>query len=312
MIMTATARTIPQPSPALDSSTAVHLRDLFALSKPRVSLLVMCTCAAGIYLAPGHLPVAKVIAALLLTALTVGAANTLNCYLEKDIDARMLRTRGRPLPAGRVEPKSGLLMGLSLAIFAIPALTFILNPLTGFLGLVALVSYVGVYTPLKKVTPKALIVGAVPGAIPPLMGWTVVTGSLDLKGFWLFLLMFVWQLPHFLAITLYLHDDYARGGLRVLPVVRGEVVARRHLLLYTVLLVLVSLGFTPLRMAGGAYLAVAILLGAAFLWLALALQRPSADPGANERRARWVFLYSIGYLTLLFMVLLMDTGHRRF
>jgi protoheme IX farnesyltransferase len=200
---------------------------------------------------------------------------------------------------------------MSLAIFSIPALTFILNPLTGFLGLFALISYVWIYTPLKKLTPKALVVGAVPGAIPPLMGWTAVTGHLDLGGVWLFLLMFVWQLPHFLAITLYLKDDYARGGLRVLPVVRGEKVARAQLLLYTLLLVPVSLAFTPLRMAGIAYLAVAALLGAGFLWYAIILQRPSRDAAAGQRQARKVFLYSIAYLTVLLGALLLDSVQGR-
>ena len=295
----------------IEHSFGMHLRDLFALSKPRVTLLVLCTTATGIYLAPGHLPLAKVIAALLMTAMTVGAANTLNCYLERESDGQMLRTRSRPLPAGRLEPKSGLMLGMSLAVFSIPALTFIINPLTGFLGLFALISYVWIYTPLKKVTPKALVVGAVPGAIPPLMGWTAVTGHLDLGGIWLFLLMFVWQLPHFLAITLYLKDDYMRGGLRVLPVVRGEKVARVHLLLYTLLLIPVSLAFTPLKMAGNAYLAIASLLGAGFLWYALSLQRPPQTPLAGQRQARKVFLYSIAYLTVLFGALLLDSGHGR-
>ena len=310
MTTAATTHAAARAAP-VDHSLGMQLRDLFALSKPRVTLLVLCTTATGVYLAPGHLSPARMIAALLLTAMTVGAANALNCYLEVDSDGQMLRTRGRPLPAGRLEPKSGLLMGMSLAAFAIPALTFILNPLTGFLGLFALVSYVWIYTPLKKLTPKALVVGAVPGAIPPLMGWTAVTGQMDLGGLWLFLLMFVWQLPHFLAITLYLKDDYARGGLRVLPVVRGEKVARVHLLLYTLLLVPVSLAFTPLKMAGNAYLAVAVLLGAGFLWYALSLQRPPADAVAGQRQARKVFLYSIAYLTVLFGALLLDSVHGR-
>ena len=309
--MTTVTHSASLPGHSIDTALGAQLRDLFALSKPRVTLLVLCTTATGIYLAPGHLPLFKVIAAMLLTAMTVGAANTLNCYLEADSDGRMLRTRGRPLAAGRLELKSGLLMGMSLAIFSIPALTFVLNPLTGFLGLVALISYVWIYTPLKKVTPKALLVGAVPGAIPPLMGWTAVTGHLDLGGVWLFVLMFVWQLPHFLAITLYLKDDYARGGLRVLPVMRGEPVARLHLLLYTLLLIPVSLAFTPLKMAGYVYLAVATVLGAGFLWFAISLQRKPDNPAAAQRQARRVFLYSIAYLTVLFAVLLLDSGHGR-
>jgi protoheme IX farnesyltransferase len=309
--MTTTTHSASLPGHSIATPLGAQLRDLFALSKPRVTLLVLCTAAGGIYLAPGHLPLFKVIAAMLLTAMTVGAANTLNCYLEADSDGHMLRTRDRPLAAGRLELKSGLLMGMSLAIFSIPALTFVLNPLTGFLGLVALISYVWIYTPLKKVTPKALLVGAVPGAIPPLMGWTAVTGRLDLGGVWLFVLMFVWQLPHFLAITLYLKDDYVRGGLRVLPVMRGERVARLHLLLYTLVLIPVSLAFTPLKMAGYVYFGVAAMLDAGFLWFAISLLRKSENPVAGQRQARRVFLYSIAYLTVLFAVLLLDSGHGR-
>jgi heme o synthase len=309
--MAATTHPVTHAAAMAGHSLGMQLRDLFALSKPRVTLLVLCSAATGLYLAPGHLPLAKGILALVLTAMTVGAANALNCYLERESDGQMLRTKGRPLPAGRLEPKSGLMMGISLAIFSIPALTFILNPLTGFLGMFALISYVWIYTPLKKLTPKALVVGAVPGAIPPLMGWTAVTGQLDLGGVWLFLLMFVWQLPHFLAITLYLKDDYARGGLRVLPVVRGEKVARVHLLLYTLLLVPVSLAFTPLRVAGNVYLVVAAVLGAGFLWCAISLQRPAENAVVGQRQARRVFLYSIAYLTVLFGALLLDSGHGR-
>jgi protoheme IX farnesyltransferase len=287
-----------------------RLRDLFALSKPRVTALVLCTTATGIYLAPGHLALPRAIAALLFTALTVGAANTLNCYLERESDGRMLRTRMRPLPAGRLEPKSGLMLGMSLACVSIPALSLILNPLTGFLGFFALATYVWIYTPLKKITPNALVIGAVPGAIPPLMGWTAVTGRLDPGGLWLFFLMFVWQLPHFLAITLYLKEDYARGGHRVLPLVRGEGAARRRLLIYTLLLIPLSLAPSAMGMAGYAYLAAAAVLGAGFLALAVRASRAPADATAGKRQARGVFLYSIAYLTLLFGVLLLDAGHR--
>jgi protoheme IX farnesyltransferase len=305
MLPTTPALTLDLPHHDLGA----RLRDLFALSKPRVTALVLCTTVTGIVLAPGHLSIARAIAALFFTALTVGAANTLNCYLERESDGRMLRTRLRPLPAGRLEPKAGLMLGMSLACVSIPALTLILNPLTGFLGFFALATYVWVYTPLKKITPKALVIGAVPGAIPPLMGWTAVTGRLDLGGLWLFLLMFVWQLPHFLAITLYLKEDYARGGLRVLPVVRGERVARLHLLFYTLLLIPVSLAPLPLGMAGQVYLAVAVVLGAGFLAFAIQAQGSAESPAASQRQARRVFLYSIAYLSVLFGALLLDSGH---
>src|SRR5581483_2046224 len=199
-----------------------------------------------------------------------------------ETDARMLRTRDRAVAAGRIEPRDGLMLGLSLTLFAVPLLCLALNPLTGFLALLALVSYVAVYTPLKRVTPAALLVGAVPGAIPPLLGWTAVTGSLDLGGLLLFALMFVWQIPHFLAITLYLKDDYARGGHRVLPLVRGERAARWHLLIWTVALLPASLSFAVLGFAGTIYALGALALGAGFLWFAQRAVRFAEGPAARR------------------------------
>jgi protoheme IX farnesyltransferase len=173
------------------------------------------------------------------------------------------------------------------------------------MALVALVSYVGVYTPLKRVTPKALLVGAVPGAIPPLLGWTAVTGRIELGGVLLFALMFVWQIPHFLAITLYLKDDYARGGHRVMPLVRGEAAARLHLLLWTLLLIPVSLSFYFFHFAGLLYAVAAVLLGAGFLFFALRALRIRTGPPA-VRSARAVFGYSLLYLLVLFPLLVVD------
>ncbi|MHB1844262.1 MAG: heme o synthase [Deltaproteobacteria bacterium] len=286
---------------------AASLRDLAALTKPRVTGLVLGTTATGIFLAPGHLGALRIAITLGATTLVVGAANTLNCWLERDVDARMLRTRSRPLAAHRLSPATALWFGFGLAALSVPALAVFVNPLTAFLAALALVSYVWIYTPLKRRTPKALIVGAVPGAIPPLLGWTAVTGRIDLPGFWLFLVLFVWQLPHFLAITLYLQEDYGRGGFRVLPLVKGERTARWHLLAYTAALVPVSLAFTPLGVAGKAYLAVALALGLVFLgFAARGLRRGEA---AREQRGRWargVFAYSIVYLLVLSSALLLD------
>jgi protoheme IX farnesyltransferase len=283
----------------------VRLGDFFSLTKPRITANVLLTTAAGIFLAPGHLGPARLVAALLGTALVVGGANTLNCYVEREIDARMLRTRGRALAAGRIEPRDGLMLGLILAMLSIPLLSLALNPLTGLLALIALISYVAVYTPLKRVTPKALLVGAVPGAIPPLLGWTAVTGSFELGGLLLFALMFTWQIPHFLAITLYLKDDYARGGHRVMPLVRGEGAARLHLLLWTLVLVPVSLSFTFFHLAGPIYAAVALVLDGGFIFFAVRALRIRTGPSA-VRSARAVFAYSLLYLILLFPLLVAD------
>jgi protoheme IX farnesyltransferase len=285
------------------ASRAVPLaRDLLALTKPRITSVVLLTGAAGAWLAPGRAPGRTLLLSLLATALIVGAANALNMWWERDVDARMARTRNRPLPAGRMSPDVALAFGLGLAVVAAPLL-FVVNLATGLLGLVALVSYVAVYTPLKRHTHLALLVGAVPGAIPPLLGWTTVTGSLGLGGALLFAVLFLWQVPHFAAISIFRAEDYARAGLQVVSVQHGERAARRTIAVWTVLLVAASLSFVPFGVAGRAYGVVAGLLGAGFL--ALALRGLRTTPGVEVRRwAKRVFAFSIPYLVLLVLALL--------
>ena len=211
---TATALTRPSP--------VAVARDVVALAKPRLATLVLCTAAGGMWLAPGHRDALRAVVLLLGTTMVVGAANALNCWLERDVDGRMRRTWDRPLPAGRLDPRVALALGLGLPAVALPALGWFTNGLTATLAALALFTYVVIYTPLKQRSPLALFVGAVPGAIPPLMGWTAVTGALDAGGLALFALLFAWQLPHFLAISIYLQEDYARGGLRVFALVHGQ------------------------------------------------------------------------------------------
>jgi protoheme IX farnesyltransferase len=282
------------PSPLL------WVRDVASLAKPRLSSLVVCTAAGGMWLAPGRLTAPRAAVLLAGTALVVGAANALNNYLERDIDARMRRTRNRPLPAGRLEPGVALALGLALPAFAIPALAMALNPLTALLALVALVSYAGVYTPLKQKTTAAIFVGAVPGAIPPLMGWTAVTGRIDWGGLALFGILFFWQLPHFLAISVYLKEDYARAGLKVFAVVHGERTARTWAAATSLLLVPVTLSLVPLGLAGPAYGAAAAVLGLGLAGWALSGLRL---PEGSTRQARGFFLGTLMHLTLLFLAL---------
>jgi protoheme IX farnesyltransferase len=187
------------------------VRDLVALTKPRITTLVLLTGAAGACLAPAHVPMARLLLSLVGTALIVASANALNMWWEREVDGLMSRTRGRPLPAGRMSPDLALAFGLALGVVSVPML-FLVNVATGLLGLVSLVSYVAVYTPLKRHTHLALLVGAVPGAMPPLMGWTTVTGAIGLGGALLFAVLFLWQLPHFAAISIFRKDDYARAG----------------------------------------------------------------------------------------------------
>lgn len=280
---------------------AETLRDLLELGKPRLSLLVVFTAGVGASLAPGSLGPARTALFLLGTALLVVSANALNCWLEVEADRRMARTRTRPLPAGRLDRWTALAFAVLLAVYAIPLLAIVANPLTALLGTVAHLVYVLLYTPLKRLTPFALHVGAIPGALPPLMGWTASTGETGLGGWVLFALLFAWQLPHFLSASLYLEDDYRRGGFRVVPVARGETAARRHLFAYTLLLGGVSAAPVAAGIAGERYLAAASVLGAVFAGLAgVGL----AVPG--RRWARRVFLYSILYLPLLATALVFD------
>jgi protoheme IX farnesyltransferase len=293
------------------SSPLDLLRDVIALTKPRLSSLVLCTTAGGIWLAHGTLARWSSVAALVGTTLAVAGAHALNCYIERDIDRFMARTRGRPLPAGRLEPRVALVLGIALAMVSIPLLWVAVNPITAVLGALALGSYVLVYTPMKTRSPTALYVGAVPGALPPLMGWTAATGRVEGAGLVLFAILFLWQLPHFLAIAIYRKDDYAAAGMKTLPIVRGDAVARRHIALWTLALVPVSFGLPLLGVAGWFYSAAAAILGGAFVVKTLPGLR-AKEP--EEGHARGVFLFSLVYLTGLFLALIVDAvlrGHGR-
>jgi len=279
-------------------STAT-IRDLLDLGKPRITSMVVFTTAMGLWLAPGSIGAARTALLLFGTTLLVGSANTLNCWYERETDGLMVRTRNRPLPAGRLDPLTALALGIFCGVFAIPILAIAINPLTALLGAIAHATYALVYTPLKRISPWALEVGAIPGAIPPLMGWTAATGALSLPGWFLFGILFFWQIPHFLAIAIYLEDDYRRGGFKVFSVERGPVTAARWLAFYTVTLVAVSLLAQPLGLAGFAYTAAAAVLGVGFLWFA---KRGVTGPveGAWARRT---MLYSIAWLTALMLAL---------
>lgn len=295
--------TATAPLRSVEASPAAYLGDLVLLSKPRLSGLVVLTSAGGLALAPGRIGAARAILTILGTAAVVGAANALNNYLERDIDARMRRTCDRPLPSGRVEPFVALALGLMIPVFALPVLALVASPLAALLAFLALVVYVAVYTPMKQRSTLALFVGAVPGAIPPLIGWTAVTGRLDAGGLALFALLFAWQLPHFLAISIYLAEDYARGGLRVFALVHGERATRAWIAATAAAVLPASLALVPLGLAGPAYGVVAALAGLALLGYALVGLR-----GAGGRWARNLFLGTLAHLTLLFAALLVLPG----
>ena len=276
--------------------------DLFSLVKPRLSSLVLCTLAGGMWIAPGELSVPRWLAALVGTAGTVGAANALNCWLERDRDRFMARTALRPLPSGRMESGVALGFGILLAVFSLPLLALASNGLTASLGFLALVSYVAAYTPLKPKSPMAMLVGAIPGSLPPLMGWTAVTGRIGIGGLLLFGILFAWQMPHFLAIALFRKEEYRNAGYMALPLVRGDDATRVWMLVWTVLLVVLSVLLVPFGIAGPLYLAVALVLGVAFLVLVIR----GVVRREQKAWARKTFLFSLVYLAGLFAALLLS------
>src|SRR6185312_1895018 len=201
------------------ASTAprVHARDFIALTKPRITTMVIVTTAGGLFLAPSEVSARVALCAILGVSMIVAGANALNMYIERDVDRHMTRTRNRPLPAGRVSPRAALIFGVALTVLSLPILAFGVNPLTAMLAALANVIYVLAYTPLKQRSHLALEVGAIPGAMPPLLGWTAATNRVDAAGLVLFAILFFWQLPHFHAIALFRREEYARAGLQVLP-----------------------------------------------------------------------------------------------
>jgi protoheme IX farnesyltransferase len=268
---------------------------LVELAKPGVTGLVAVTLLTGALTAPEHMPLARLLVALVGTVAVVASANALNMYLERDTDALMSRTRTRPLPTGRLAPEVVLAFAAVTAVVGLSLLAAFVGTLPTLLTLLALVSYVAVYTPLKRVTPLALFAGAIPGALPPLIGWASVMGSLSVLAWMQFSILFVWQLPHFLAIAIFRREEYARAGMKVLPVVRGVPRTKIEMVVYSLLLVVVSLAPIGLGLAGFAYAAIALASGLGFLALA------TAGFGAkNERQwARRVFFASMPYLVVV-------------
>jgi protoheme IX farnesyltransferase len=287
---------------------SIAMRDLVALAKPRITLMVVITAAGGLFLsrrAPdlaAPITPATVIATLLGTALIVAGANALNMYIERESDRRMVRTRNRPLPAGRMAPRVALWFGVVLSALSVPILAIGANPLTALLAVLANLIYVLAYTPMKQHSHWALHVGAIPGAIPPLLGWTAGTARIDAPGLVLFSLLFLWQIPHFVAITLFRKMDYARAGLVVMPNVVGELASRHAIIRWTFATVASSLLIVPLGLAHHGYLVTATVLGAVFFTFGCY----GLKPGAGPRWARNLFLVSMLYLVLVFAALVVD------
>jgi protoheme IX farnesyltransferase len=296
------------PTVAIATTCSFHrqrLADYAALTKPRVVLMVLVTTFVGFYLGSGAtLDVARLLLTLAGTALAAGGTMALNQYMERERDSRMERTRRRPLPAGRLVPLEALTVGLALLTGGLALLAACVDlPTTAITALIA-ASYLLVYTPLKPVTSLCSLVGAIPGALPPVAGWAAAHGSLGIEPWVLFSIMFLWQVPHTLAIGTLYRDDYARAGIRVLPVVDWSGTSTgMHAVTNTLALLPVALMPTLVGLAGSVYFVAALALGAVMLRAALALRRTGTT--ADARR---LLVASLVYLPALLTVMALDRG----
>ncbi|MDP6708996.1 MAG: heme o synthase [Alphaproteobacteria bacterium] len=279
-------------------------RDYLALLKPRVMSLVLFTAFVGLYLAPGDIHPVIATAALVCIAVGAGASGAINMWYDADIDAAMSRTRGRPIPSGRMAPGEALGFGVTLAIGSVLAMGLLVNAAAAMLLALTIGFYVFVYTIwLKRRTPQNIVIGGAAGAFPPLVGWAAVTGDLGLEALLLFAVIFFWTPPHFWALALYRARDYANAGVPMLPVVAGDKETRRQILLYSLILVPLSLVPAFTGLAGSAYGIGAGLLGTGLLLQAGQVWRAGAG---DEAPAKRLFAYSILYLFLLFSLLLAE------
>jgi protoheme IX farnesyltransferase len=289
-------------------------RDLMALGKPGIVRMCVLMTAGGLWLGSVDHPASAMtwVAGLAGTALAVASANAFNMVWERETDRLMMRTRRRPVADGRVSPHAANAFAVVVGLIGFSLLGFGTNWLTAALAVFALGSYVLVYTPLKRHTPLALVIGAIPGAVPPLLGWTAATGSLDVPGLVLFGILLCWQMPHFIAIALFQQQDYARAGIKVVPIVRGEREAKIQAVAWSLALLLVSITLTPLGVTGMPYLVISGTLGAGFLGWSLTGLRPSlsgsdaSDSSARQRWARRFFFASLVYLPALTIALVVD------
>jgi len=273
------------------------------LTKPRITFLIVLTAAAGFALASSaRIDYIGMLRAMLGIALLSSGIATINQYMERDLDALMRRTVNRPLPSGKLLPWEALAFGVSLIVLAELYLAVLVNPLTALIGLTVIAGYLFAYTPLKTRTSLSTMVGAFPGAVPPLIGWAAARGTIGLEAWVLFAILFLWQFPHFLAIAWMYREDYSRAGILMLPVVEpdGRVTAQQ-IVVYTILLLPVSLLPTALGISGKVYLYGAVVLGLLFLYSSV-----RAAFSKSRQEARRLLLASVIYLPLLFILMVLD------
>ncbi len=288
---------------ARERSLAQTVRDYVELTKPRIISLLLLTTVATMIVAKGGFPELSVVLWTMLGGyLAAGGAGAINHYLDRERDARMARTQNRPLVAGRIEPRHGLVFGITLGALATVQLALTVNVLSACLALTGLLGYVFVYTVwLKPLTPQNIVIGGAAGAVPPLVGWAAATGGLAVEALYPFGIVFLWTPPHFWALSLLISDDYARTGVPMLPVVKGEAATRRQILAYTLVLVAFTLVPVATGFLGALYAVSAVILGAGFIFLAVRLLRL-----ANRQAALRLYLSSLVYLALLFCAMAAD------
>lgn len=283
--------------------TTFSFSDYIQLTKPRITFMVIVTTFIGFILgSAGPIDYVLLLHTIFGTALVAAGASALNMVLEWDVDARMRRTENRPIPAGRITVIQALSFGSILSGAGLIYLLVLVNPLTSMLAAITIALYLFAYTPLKRKTSLCTVVGAVPGAIPPMMGWTAVQGSIGFQAWWLFSILFLWQLPHFLAIAWLYREDYARGGFPMLPVTDTEgIQTSRQVIINTVALIAVSLLPAFLRLSGVLYFVGALILGIMFLIMGIRLWQTKSYPSARQ-----LLLASVLYLPLLLSLLVLD------
>ncbi len=288
----------------LAPGSAATWRDYFELGKPKVVALIVFTAIVGMFLAvPGLPPWQSFVYGTIGIGLAASSAAAINHVLDRGFDEKMARTRNRPIPTGHVTTGQALLYAGAIGVSSMLVLWLLVNPLTAVLTFCSLIGYAVLYTVwLKHVTPQNIVIGGAAGAAPPVLGWCAVTGTIDPYALLLFLIIFAWTPPHFWALAIARRDDYARAGIPMLPVAYGVDFTRLHILLYTIVLVIVTLLPYLTGMSGLIYLLVAVVLDVLFLRHAIALRRPDAP----QHLPMAVFRYSINYLMVLFAALLVD------
>ena len=282
-------------------------RDFLALTKPRVMRSVVFTGLCGMLVAPASLPPAIGFTAILAIALAAGAAGTLNQWYESDIDALMKRTAKRPLAAGRMDRDSALQFGVAVGVFSVLLMGLAVNLIAATLLAVSIMFYVVIYTiGLKRYTPQNIVIGGAAGAFPPLIGWVAATGDISLLPILMFALIFLWTPPHSWALALLIRDDYAKGGVPMMPVVAGARTTRWQMLGYAVAMAVVAVAPWPLALTGAFYGVMAVIGSAIFLALTGWVVAVAAPTPAMMKPERVLFVYSIGYILAMFAALVID------